>query len=152
MGRARLRIRSEAYRIQQRKHKAEVALRRRAFALELLGGKCAHCGSTQNLEIDHKNKEEKSFAVSRPANDEVFKKELEKCQLLCSVCHRRKSTEEHSGEKSPLAKLTSEQVQEIRTRLAAGETGRSLAIIYKVCPMQISRIKTGKRWNNAQLS
>lgn len=50
------------------------------------------------------------------------------------------------GESNPNAKLTAEQVQVIRDRWEAGETGRGLAREYGVSPAQISRIVNGKRW------
>jgi hypothetical protein len=48
----------------------------RKLAIKHLGGKCAECGSTDHLEIRHKNKDWKS-------ND------LENLILLCSTCHRK---------------------------------------------------------------
>lgn len=48
----------------------------RKLAIKHLGGKCAECGSTDHLEIHHKNKDWKS-------ND------LENLILLCSTCHRK---------------------------------------------------------------
>ncbi len=48
----------------------------RKLAIKHLGGKCAECGSTNHLEIHHKNKDWKS-------ND------LENLILLCSTCHRK---------------------------------------------------------------
>lgn len=144
-----MRVRSAEYLKKQREKKTALALRRRAFVIEFLGGCCAICSSTDRLEIDHKNRAEKSFPISRPPNEKAFRKELKKCQLLCYKHHRRKSSQEHSGEGHPLAKLTAEQVKEIRAVLAEGvETGRSLAKRFGVHPMQISRIKNGQRWKN----
>lgn len=51
-----------------------------------------------------------------------------------------------AGEGHGMAKLTSQQVDDIRRRLDAGETGRALAAEFGVGEAQISRIKTGKRW------
>jgi hypothetical protein len=51
------------------------------------------------------------------------------------------------GEKHPLAKLTAEQVGEIRVRYAAGDvTQQALATEYGVQRPAISRIVTGARW------
>lgn len=62
--------------------------------IKMLGGKCVHCGSTVNLEIDHLYPADKSFTIgqrmSKPFNELV--EEAKKCQLLCRKCHIAKST------------------------------------------------------------
>lgn len=65
-------------------------------AIDFLGGQCAICGSTEQLEIDHKNREDKSFALSRNWTRAWYKTvaELTKCQLLCVSCHMKKSIKE----------------------------------------------------------
>lgn len=65
---------------------------RRAAAIAFLGGVCARCGSTEKLEIDHRDPSSKSFALARrTVSDEVFWREIEKCQLLCGPHHREKT-------------------------------------------------------------
>ncbi len=142
------RIRTKEYLEWQRNHKKEIHDNRRMFALNYLGNICKNCGSFENLEIDHIDKNSKSFAISRPSNDKVFLEELKKCQLLCNDCHKEKTKTEMNGEKHPNAKLTQSQVDEIRERLNNGEIGRHLAKEFGVGPMQISRIKNFKRWSN----
>jgi 5-methylcytosine-specific restriction endonuclease McrA len=142
------RKRTAEYLAKQREAKAKLALKRRAYAIEVLNGCCSICGSTDRLEIDHKDRSKKLFAISRPPSEAAFRAELKKCQLLCYKHHRRKSSQEHSGEGHPRAKLTAAEVKEIRSALTAGETGRSLAKRFGVGPMEISRIKNGKRWVN----
>ena len=58
------------------------------------GGKCELCGyykSLWALEFHHKNPKEKDFVItkakSKSFDDDVLK-ELNKCMLLCSNCHR----------------------------------------------------------------
>ena len=71
--------------------------KRRAVILEQLGGKCVHCSSRTDLEIDHRNPKHKEINVSRRlAGLAVSKltKELKKCQLLCRPCHELKSIKE----------------------------------------------------------
>lgn len=54
-------------------------------------GPCSHCGSTERLEVDHRDPETKvshkvwSWAPGRRAL------ELSKCQVLCHWCHMDKS-------------------------------------------------------------
>lgn len=71
---------------------------RNSFISEL-GGECRQCGSTDNLEIDHINPEDKSFNVGALWAEKDLRRvrqELEKCQLLCSSCHRLKTAKENS--------------------------------------------------------
>lgn len=53
---------------------------------------CAICGykeHTEILEFHHKNKEEKSFEISKTKHkSEDLIKEIAKCILLCPNCHR----------------------------------------------------------------
>lgn len=65
------------------------------WAISELGGKCIRCGSTKNLQFDHKNKKSKKLKISdiNRVSDKVIRKELKKCQLLCVDCHKDKSRE-----------------------------------------------------------
>lgn len=64
-------------------------------AVDYMGGKCSHCGYSKYvgaLEFHHLDPKEKDFGISgKVLGWERIKKELEKCTLLCSNCHR----EEH---------------------------------------------------------
>ena len=50
------------------------------------------------------------------------------------------------GEKNSMAKLTKEQVTEIRTRVANGESQISMCSIFNVSPMTISRAVRKESW------
>lgn len=70
-------------------------------AIEYLGGKCSKCGWTGDssaFEFHHTTQEKKDFSIGNVSNKkwELILKELNKCELLCSNCHRI----EHSKEKS----------------------------------------------------
>lgn len=65
-------------------------------AVEYKGGKCTACGYNKYLgalEFHHINPKEKEFEISklktRSFND-ITKKELDRCELLCSNCHKEK--------------------------------------------------------------
>lgn len=65
------------------------------FAVEYKGGKCDNCGFKGNVacyDFHHINPKEKKFSVNAVnlANKKwkIVKQELDKCQLLCSNCHR----------------------------------------------------------------
>lgn len=51
-----------------------------------------------------------------------------------------------AGERNSMAKLTKEQVQEIRTRVANGESQISMCSIFNVSPMTISRAVRKESW------
>lgn len=65
---------------------------RRASAIHKLGGKCVVCGTTENLELDHINPLDKSFAIGRlwSVKQSRYDEELSKCQLLCADHHKEK--------------------------------------------------------------
>lgn len=67
--------------------------RRKAAAREQLGGACAVCGATDELEVDHIDWRTKSFPVSKmwSVSEARFQAELAKCQLLCRVHHKDKT-------------------------------------------------------------
>ena len=72
--------------------------RTKRAAVELLGGRCNRCGWQGRLagfEFHHKDKNNKDFGIGHVANKSwnVVKKEVMKCELLCSICHKI----EHSG-------------------------------------------------------
>lgn len=69
--------------------------RRKAMAVNYKGGKCQICGYDSHysaLEFHHRTPAEKVFSLScrELANRtwEACKLELDKCDLLCSNCHR----------------------------------------------------------------
>jgi hypothetical protein len=55
----------------------------------MLGGKCARCGTTENLEFDHIDPSTKVFAISAELSRAwaALVQEASKCQLLCKPCH-----------------------------------------------------------------
>lgn len=57
--------------------------------LSHLGGSCVGCGTTENLDIHHRDAGEKAFYIGRiwsHALPKVFA-ELSKCELRCHDCH-----------------------------------------------------------------
>ena len=66
-------------------------LKRRAVVYK--GSECENCGYNEHLaalEFHHTNSKEKEFSIGGNMNRgwEFVKKELDKCKLLCSNCHR----------------------------------------------------------------
>jgi hypothetical protein len=71
--------------------------KRREQVIEKLGGCCANCKTTENLEIDHIDRATKEYNVAHifSASEEKFWKEISKCQLLCKKCHKEKTEREN---------------------------------------------------------
>lgn len=67
---------------------------RRLLLIDLLGGACVDCGAINHLEFDHVFPEDMSFRLAGGNINlklEVVLKELQKCQLLCHSCHKKKT-------------------------------------------------------------
>jgi hypothetical protein len=69
----------------------------------LLEHPCVDCGENdiRVLEFDHRDPSEKSGGISRMVGDrcgiERIAAEVEKCDVRCANCHRRRSKEEGHG-------------------------------------------------------
>lgn len=139
---------------EKRKYQREWIAERRTEGIAYLGGKCAHCGSSRNLQVDHKDSLEKishkiwSWAEARR------KKELDKCQLLCESCHKKKTLERKEqarGSKSGPAKLDESSVKEIRDKFASGNiTKRQLARDYGVDEKAIRALIARETWQHVK--
>ena len=78
------------------KHAVQAKIRnreRKLMGIAYLGGKCKRCGGEFHpavFEFHHKNPAEKEYSPSHALQQswENFKKELDKCDLLCANCHR----------------------------------------------------------------
>lgn len=98
----RRRSRGWASAARQREYqRAWKAKRRMAWLIE--HGPCKHCGSWEDLEVDHVDKELKSLPIENvwSMRAEVRRIELAKCQVLCRPCHLEKGLDEgdyHYGE------------------------------------------------------
>jgi 5-methylcytosine-specific restriction endonuclease McrA len=65
----------------------------KAWAKELLGGKCVFCGDTERLEFDHIDEHDKTMVVADMLahGRERLRVELQKCRLLCYECHKART-------------------------------------------------------------
>jgi 5-methylcytosine-specific restriction endonuclease McrA len=73
--------------------------KKRQRAREYLGARCVKCGSQQELHFDHIDPKTKLFTIGKNYNLkwEVLQAELDKCQLLCKICHKKKTDREESS-------------------------------------------------------
>lgn len=67
-------------------------LRAKMAAVKLLGGKCRRCGFSGHVAAFefHHVRGKKEFAIGNVSNKSwaTIRRELKKCELLCSNCHR----------------------------------------------------------------
>lgn len=77
----------------------EYRSKRKALALNLLGDKCAVCGTKEQLQFDHKDPHDKvnEIASMLTSRMEDFLIEVGKCQLLCYACHLKKTLKNGDG-------------------------------------------------------
>lgn len=126
------------------------------WALSYLGNACAHCGATEKLHFDHKNRREKAFNITRALRSKpkyTVEQELKKCQLLCPTCHNKKTSREklfsgHNGSKMGTAKLDESQVYMIKEMLKQGQNKAEIAHFWGVTMENITHISNGKTWRH----
>ena len=73
---------------------------RRQRLIALLGGTCARCPASEDLDFDHKDPATKKFNLSGRSLDKpwaVLLEEARKCQLLCRLHHHEKTLENGDG-------------------------------------------------------
>jgi len=132
-----------------RKYSKEYYHKKKQELLTLLGGKCTKCGSLEKLHFHHL--EERSFKIGKLLNhawEEVLA-EVQKCTLLCRVCHDKETKELGQlprGEQAASAKLTEEAVRTIRASVLAGTTKATLARVHGVSDVCIHNVCKRKTW------
>lgn len=102
----------------------------KARLIELLGGKCSECGSTEDLQFDHVSRELKKFAIMARWNrsDAELQEELNKCQLLCEIHHKEKTASEirnpHGGGLTGIKGCSCDPCRERRNQYARNRKRR----------------------------
>ena len=132
-----------------KKYQREWAAKRRAIFFN--GQSCAKCNSTLDLELDHIDPDLKiSHAIWswKKSRREV---EISKCQVLCHDCHQQKSaaycrTLMLGKPNRYCRKLTDEQANSIRCKLADGKTERSIAKEFNVSKTTVHSVKTAESY------
>jgi len=74
-----------------KQYMANRRVERRVKLIEMSGGCCRVCGSTEGLEFNHIDRSNKNFVLSGKGLDKAWTKILEehaKCELLCSQHHK----------------------------------------------------------------
>ena len=98
-------------RSKEKKYSNQVKRKRKIqdFIIEYLNKHpCVDCGMTdiRVLDFDHIERDKKEFMISTAIkngySEEVISKEIEKCDIRCSNCHRIKTSDEMGWYKSLL--------------------------------------------------
>lgn len=82
-------------RIYRSKYTREAKRKMKAFLVSLLGGQCKHCGLQDDClavyDFHHRDPSQKDLNISYFLNrdKDTLLREVQKCDLLCSNCHRR---------------------------------------------------------------
>ncbi len=97
-------------------------LRYRIALVKYKGGKCMMCGYKGNIsvmEFHHMDPNRKEFGLGDGIKSwESMKKEVDKCELLCSNCHRIKHAEKYWNKMYNQAKIYYGNNQELKDLLA----------------------------------
>ena len=130
-----------------REYNLQYYYNKRKKMIQQLGGKCAMCGSTENLEFDHIDSTEKSFSIGTRIQNSIdnLQSELNKCQLLCHNCHVKKS-KEHKDTNVKIDKDTAIAI--CNDYFSTNTTHRDLSIRYGLSQWEIGRIVRGERWSD----
>ena len=111
--------------------------KRRSMAIEVLGGVCVECNSSENLEFDHIDPLLKKIEVTKLFSKYSWENilvELSKCQLLCEDCHNQKTIKQLSqkvpwnkGKKAPADHGTVRRYNVFRCRCDLCKEAKSLS-------------------------
>lgn len=117
----------------------------------LSNGPCRACGSSTRLEIDHVNPSQKVHHAVWSWSLQRMLAELEKCQVLCNKCHKKKSARESRELQVGVPRLAyrilkNEQVTMIRDGKANGLSERSLAKSFGVSKTTIHCLLVGESY------
>ena len=126
----------------QRKYQKKRYHKRMEEAKSILGGKCAVCGTTKNLELDHKDPKNKDFAVTKlwGVPQAEFEKEVKKCQLLCHKHHaKRTGKQRENGEVKSIPGKISYKSNGRKKKSAAALSAELMVIASEVKPKEAAR-------------
>jgi hypothetical protein len=137
--------RREYMRTYQRKWMAD----RRA---EFFAGKaCVFCGSTEQLELDHVDRDKKTHHRIWSWSKERREAEVAKCRVLCHECHLKRTaaqlSELYGLNPTIMSKLAENDVHEIREAAAGGERTAALAKRFSVSQSCVQKILNGRAWS-----
>lgn len=128
---------------------------RKQKGLEILGGKCVKCGSTERLEFDHVDPKIKNEKIRHGGSlfslkwEDVLE-ELKRCQLLCRPCHIEKTINNRDNLRNfNRFKLNENIVREIRRKWASGEKNKAqIARDLNIHVDCVKNVVRGRSWKH----
>lgn len=116
-------------------------------------GPCKRCGSSHNLEVDHVDPSTKVNHTVWSWRQSRMLRELQKCQVLCEECHKRKTAAENRlaqlGKPNIACRILSEDVvRRIRSSSATGRSERSLAVEFGIGKTTVHSVITRLSYGN----
>lgn len=110
---------------------------------------CERCGSTNRLELDHRDPKTKVSHNIWSWSDDRRSKEIAKCQVLCNSCHQDKSNKEKVyGTNHGNCKLDEKQIIEIRLLHSLGEQRKNIAAKFGISPPNVYEIVHSRTWKH----
>jgi len=86
------------------------------------GGKCERCGFDKSLSVafdfHHQDPSQKEFRVSGSTRSiKTLKEEIDKCQLLCKICHAAEHADDKSMGRKEHLKSLDKRIREIEQKM-----------------------------------
>ena len=124
---------------------------------------CVDCGEADPIVLEFDHQRDKQYNIAKLITNNCSLKtlvvEIDKCEVRCANCHRRKTAGTHGSYKLETLeelesrivpklvprRLTVQEVQEIREKFGVGISQRQLAQEYRIGTTSVRRAVTGKR-------
>ena len=108
-------------------------------------GPCRECGSPERLELDHKDPEHKVGHTVWSWSPARRTAELEKCQVLCYRCHKKKTALQMSAKSTgrvvkSIRKISDKDILKAVLMRKTGKTVRAIAKRFNVSHVTITRL------------
>jgi hypothetical protein len=130
-GKEHYKANKQRYIDQARAQKQRLALERTTYLLGYFASHpCIDCGETDPLVLEFDHLRDKRFDISRALASRKWESilaEIEKCQVVCSNCHRRRTYRRMGSVRAVLTQALLEADDEDRTRASSLEGSRATA-------------------------
>jgi len=134
---------------------------KQAYVMDyLMMHSCADCGESDPIVLEFDHQRDKQYNIAKLITNNCSLKrlvlEIDKCQVRCANCHRRKTAGTHGSYRLDTLeelqsrivpqkpkKLNKELADEVRVRYAASDGANKLAKEYGVCKSTVRAIIAG---------
>jgi hypothetical protein len=114
---------------------------------------CNHCGSTEDLELDHINRLTKITHNVWSWSEDRRNDELKKCQVLCNSCHTKKTSNYNSiimkGSEPGNKKYSDDYIYKVKKEILNTDlTLKEISLKFDIPYQTIRDISSGRRYVN----